>query len=128
DRWVRADEVAGQLHAAAGGRLRAGEALAAALTGVIELRGGAVPVRVEGPLAGLRERLAGAALMGEVAEPAGFSGTLRPYQRRGLGWLLAMCELGLGGCLADDMGLGKTIQVIALHVARSRGPMLVACP
>ena len=39
-----------------------------------------------------------------------------------------MCELGMGGCLADDMGLGKTIQVIALQLARGRGPMLVICP
>jgi hypothetical protein len=128
DRWVRADEVAERLRGTRGGRLRAGEALAAALTGVLEVGGGALPARVEGPLAGLRERLARAARAGEVDEPAGFVGALRPYQRRGLGWLLAMCELGLGGCLADDMGLGKTIQVIALHVSRSGGPMLVACP
>jgi superfamily II DNA or RNA helicase len=47
-------------------------------------------------------------------EPAGFSGTLRPYQREGLGWLHFLQRFGFGGCLADDMGLGKTIQVLAL--------------
>ncbi|MGH7137440.1 MAG: SNF2-related protein, partial [Pirellulales bacterium] len=52
------------------------------------------------------------------AEPAGFSGTLRPYQRDGLGWLLFLEEFGFGGCLADDMGLGKTIQVLALLETR----------
>ena len=44
----------------------------------------------------------------EEHEPAGFVGELRPYQRRGLGWLRFLERLGLGGCLADDMGLGKT--------------------
>ena len=51
-----------------------------------------------------------------LAEPAGFVGELRPYQRRGLAWLTYLRTLGLGGCLADDMGLGKTIQAIALHL------------
>ncbi len=48
--------------------------------------------------------------------PEGFSGELRPYQERGLGWLAFLGELGLGACLADDMGLGKTAQLLALLV------------
>ena len=44
----------------------------------------------------------------------GFVGELRPYQRRGLGWLVYLRRLGLGACLADDMGLGKTVQAIAM--------------
>ena len=51
-------------------------------------------------------------------EPDGFQGTLRHYQREGLGWLVFLEGLGLGGCLADDMGLGKTIQVLALLLRR----------
>jgi superfamily II DNA or RNA helicase len=51
-------------------------------------------------------------------EPDGFEGTLRHYQREGLGWLTFLERLGLGGCLADDMGLGKTIQVLAMFVRR----------
>ncbi len=43
-----------------------------------------------------------------------FHASLRPYQQKGLAWLLSMKSLGLGACLADDMGLGKTVQVIAL--------------
>ncbi len=43
-----------------------------------------------------------------------FNAALREYQKKGVGWLYTMRELGLGACLADDMGLGKTIQVIAL--------------
>jgi superfamily II DNA or RNA helicase len=46
--------------------------------------------------------------------PPGFQGTLRPYQRTGLGWMRFLRRFGFGGCLADDMGLGKTIQVLAL--------------
>ena len=53
-------------------------------------------------------------------EPEGFQGTLRQYQREGLGWLAFLERMGLGGCLADDMGLGKTIQVLAMLVRRRR--------
>jgi SNF2 family DNA or RNA helicase len=38
---------------------------------------------------------------------------LRPYQRDGIGWLLARRDAGLGAMLADDMGLGKTLQALA---------------
>ncbi len=40
--------------------------------------------------------------------------TLRPYQRQGVAWLLALHDRGFGGCLADDMGLGKTLQALCL--------------
>ncbi len=59
--------------------------------------------------------------------PATFTATLRPYQRRGLGWLQFLHRLGLGGCLADDMGLGKTPTTLA-HLAGLPGPHLVVCP
>ena len=54
--------------------------------------------------------------------PAGFNGTLRPYQERGLAWLRFLQRYGLGACLADDMGLGKTAQLLALMVAEREGP------
>ncbi len=72
-----------------------------------------------------------------VMEPSSFAGTLRPYQRRGLGWMAFLARLGLGGCLADDMGLGKTAQLLALLVheraggttpSTTIGPTLVVCP
>jgi superfamily II DNA or RNA helicase len=50
--------------------------------------------------------------------PESFQGTLRPYQREGLGWMEFLREFSFGGCLADDMGLGKTVQVLALLEAR----------
>ena len=73
--------------------------------------------------------------------PAGFDGTLRPYQERGLAWLWFLHRYGLGACLADDMGLGKTAQLLALMVAEREnddgggsengprpGPTLLVCP
>jgi SNF2 family DNA or RNA helicase len=79
---------------------------------------------------------AGDARVQPVATPAGFEGTLRPYQERGLSWLAFMDGLGLGACLADDMGLGKTVQLLALLLARPvrapKGrktlPTLLVCP
>ena len=144
-RWVAADpallEKARRRQAAR--RLTAAQVLAGALAGVIELDGERVELAVEGPLGDLARRLrelaaggpgpgAGAGTGAESGPaPEGLTGTLRPYQARGLAWLEEMCATGLGGCLADDMGLGKTIQVIALHLARrpeGRGPTLVVCP
>ena len=64
-----------------------------------------------------------------VPTPAGFDGALRPYQERGVGWMVFLGRLGLGACLADDMGLGKTAQVIAALLADpGDGPALVVCP
>ncbi|MDO8553303.1 MAG: DEAD/DEAH box helicase [Candidatus Micrarchaeota archaeon] len=64
-------------------------------------------------------------------EPEGFCGSLRPYQKRGLGWLDFLTQLGFGALLADDMGLGKTVQVIAhciRQVAQGKRPILILCP
>ena len=69
-----------------------------------------------------------------VDPPPSFAGTLRGYQREGLGWLIFLQRFGFGGCLADDMGLGKTVMVLALLAirhARSTGdrlPSLVVAP
>ncbi len=63
-----------------------------------------------------------------------FVGTLRQYQREGLGWLYFLRRFQLGGCLADDMGLGKTVQVLALLDARrtafegAKRPSIVVVP
>jgi len=51
----------------------------------------------------------------------GFGGTLRTYQREGLGWLEFLRTFGMGGILADDMGLGKTVQVLAMMHGRASG-------
>jgi SNF2-related domain/SNF2 Helicase protein/Helicase conserved C-terminal domain len=63
------------------------------------------------------------------ATPESFRGVLRPYQERGVGWLVFLGRLGLGACLADDMGLGKTAQLIATLLADpDPDPTLVICP
>lgn len=49
----------------------------------------------------------------EVPQPERFVGDMRPYQVRGLSWLMFMRSIGFGCILADDMGLGKTIQAIS---------------
>jgi SNF2 family DNA or RNA helicase len=64
-------------------------------------------------LSDMMRRLGDKSAMEEVSDPAQFQGELRPYQRRGVGWLAYLELLGLNGCLADDMGMGKSAQVIA---------------
>jgi SNF2-related domain/Helicase conserved C-terminal domain/Bacterial SNF2 helicase associated/SWIM zinc finger len=53
-----------------------------------------------------------------AAQPPGFTGQLRDYQRDGLGWMNFLRRFSFGGCLADDMGVGKTAQVLALLETR----------
>ncbi len=132
-RWVTLDPVLlERLRRPPRMRMRAMEALGAVLAGSAEIDGETIPVVAQGPLAGIAERITNiAAAPAQLGPPPGLLATLRPYQQRGVAWLAAMCDIGLGGCLADDMGLGKTIQVIALHLHRREvkaGPMLVVCP
>ena len=150
-RWVRADPaLLERLRRRQRRPLRAIDALAAALSGTLDIDGEQVEFGVEGGLGDLAAQLRAAAGLGTgaaaggadagthtdntdntVAAPEGLHAQLRPYQLRGLAWLALMTSTGLGGCLADDMGLGKTIQVIALHLHRrplSAGPTLVVCP
>ncbi|MCU1493054.1 MAG: SNF2-related protein [Acidimicrobiaceae bacterium] len=135
-RWVAADPaLLERLRARRNRRLTAAEALGALLAGTIDLDSEPVAVVGEGPLAELAGRLTAmtGASESELGIPPGLAGDvqLRPYQSRGVTWLHAMTDAGIGGCLADDMGLGKTLQVIALHLHRAaagRGPTLVVCP
>jgi superfamily II DNA or RNA helicase len=92
------------------------------------------PADVDSAFAKLRQKLSSFDRIKPKKEPRGFAGTLRPYQRQGLGWLNFLHEFGFGGVLADDMGLGKTVQVLALLSTyrapskTSKLPYLVVAP
>ena len=91
-------------------------------------------VDVDGWLREVIDHLRSQKVVAELAEPEDFVGELRPYQRRGVGWLVYLRRLGLGACLADDMGLGKTVQAIAMLLyaqaeeGAARLPALLICP
>lgn len=78
----------------------------------------------------MRDQLRGFKGVGALAQPKGFTGKLRDYQREGLGWMEFLRRFSFGGCLADDMGVGKTAQVLAMLEARrgKYGPTLVVVP
>ena len=67
----------------------------------------------------LRDKLKSFSGVTATDEPKHFEGTLRAYQRDGVGWLEFLQEFRFGGCLADDMGLGKTVQMLAVLQDRS---------
>lgn len=65
----------------------------------------------------------------EPTIPSELRATLRPYQEKGVEWLLRMSTMGAGCCLADDMGLGKTVQALAAILHRApEGPSLIVAP
>lgn len=58
---------------------------------------------------------------------------LKPYQLKGLEWMVSLYNNNLNGILADEMGLGKTIQTISLitylmEVKKLNGPYLIIVP
>ena len=97
------------------GRLRYGRMQAALLDALLASQ---PSIRVDEAFERIREELTSGERPQPEPEPEGFKGTLRQYQREGLGWLVFLEKMGLGGCLADDMGLGKTIQVLAMLLRR----------
>ncbi|HXK23025.1 MAG TPA: DEAD/DEAH box helicase [Myxococcota bacterium] len=102
-----------------------GEALPRALLPDLARLCEALDTPVPADAAALR-RLADQAAEGPPAAalPADLTAELRSYQRRGVDWLCALRDAGLGALLADDMGLGKTLQALCAL----RGRALVVAP
>lgn len=117
-----------------GHRMTVGEALGIGLGNSFPETGMRVSkLEGEGWIGELLNRLDADEKMELLEEPSGFSGRLRPYQKRGASWMSFLNSHGFGACLADDMGLGKTVQMIAsfLHTSRNSGinlPSLLVCP
>jgi superfamily II DNA or RNA helicase len=74
--------------------------------------------------AGLRAAVEGFEAIPACRLPGDLRAELRPYQRRGVDWLVFLGDTGLGALLADDMGLGKTLQALCAL----RGRTLVVAP
>eukprot|EP01028_Stygiella_incarcerata_P005798 TRINITY_DN24069_c0_g1_i3.p1 TRINITY_DN24069_c0_g1~~TRINITY_DN24069_c0_g1_i3.p1 ORF type:complete len:1230 (-),score=366.03 TRINITY_DN24069_c0_g1_i3:357-3707(-) len=65
--------------------------------------------------------------------PKMFRGQLKPYQMKGVSWLISLYEQGINGILADEMGLGKTVQTVCFlsylsEVKGIWGPFLIIAP
>jgi len=120
-----------------GGEMGLGKALRIGLgREVSEVGLSVMGVEAEGWIGECLDRLSQGAKITEVEPPQSFNGQMRPYQIKGLSWLVFLKQFGFGACLADDMGLGKTIEFIAfmLHERFGRrkkswpGPTLLICP
>ena len=125
DRWLERWRVAALGDETGDGTVRFDHERAWALAGVLD---GAdedptAKLEADADFRALRANLEHLTSPGPRDAPESFQGTLRPYQREGLGWLMMLDEVGLSGCLADDMGLGKTVQLLAyLAHRRENGP------
>ncbi len=115
EQWLRSYVPLAALGTCDGGGLKFGANQAALLDTLLQAQ---PEVDVDVVFDQIRQKLRAFDGVRPECEPQGFCGTLREYQREGLGWLGFLQEFGFGGCLADDMGLGKTIQVLALLEAR----------
>ena len=115
EEWVERYARLGDLGSAEGEHFRFRRNQACVLDALIA----ALPeVSVDETFTRVRNRLSDFAGIAPQEPTPDFCGTLRGYQREGLGWLGFLQDMGFGGCLADDMGLGKTVQVLALLESR----------
>ncbi len=75
--------------------------------------------KADAGFARIREAVDGFSGIHPEEPPPEFKGSLRPYQKDGMGWMSFLRKTHLGGILADDMGLGKTVQVLAMLTTRA---------
>jgi SNF2 family DNA or RNA helicase len=105
-----------------GGRIRLSEAMRLAYASEVRTTG--IPVvglEATGWVQGFMSSEAATRQLEMLPPPKEFRGTLRPYQARGVSWMMFQERLGFGICLADDMGLGKTVQLLALLAYEREG-------
>lgn len=67
------------------------------------------------------------------AQPSYVTGEMRPYQIKGVNFLIHHFDHGIGCILADEMGLGKTLQTLAFlaylkNERKLAGPHLIVVP
>jgi len=132
EEWLRKNALIARLGAADGDRIRFKPSQVALLDVLLDAQPQATWDEVYAHARAEIQRFAG---VQPLDPPSTFTGTLRGYQREGLGWLTFLQRFGFGRCLADDMGLGKTVMVLALLDSRrdaqppaDRRPSLVVAP
>jgi superfamily II DNA or RNA helicase len=128
DDWLRRYLPLAAIGEVVGDHLRFRQPQAALLDVLLDATADSASIDVDAGFRRARETLAALGTIGPVDPPPTFVGTLRDYQREGLGWLQFLSQVGFGGCLADDMGLGKTIMVLAMLLARRDDPARAGRP
>ncbi len=134
DRWIEVDrnilkQALRALEKLDGKALDANEAVAVE-SGIFEA--GDIP-RSAPPAGGIKSivdslRRAGETPIAGFAEPVGFDGVLKDFQKRGAAWMGFLLSHGFGALLADEMGLGKTVQTIAWMLSAKPVRTLVVVP
>jgi superfamily II DNA or RNA helicase len=122
EEWLRRYLPLAAAGEAVGEQVRFRQPQAALLDALLEDAAAHATVDLDEGFRRARDELARTGRIAPADPPASFVGTLRDYQREGLGWLQFLARAGFGGCLADDMGLGKTVMVLALLDARRGAP------
>ena len=136
ERWLERYASLAALGEAEDGKLRFRLPQTALLDALLAAQEDESTVTMDAKFQAARQALARFDRISPADAPATFHGTLRPYQKDGLGWLGFLRQFGFGGCLADDMGLGKTVMVLAMLDAWRRDrpagavvrPSLVVAP
>jgi superfamily II DNA or RNA helicase len=102
---------------------------------ILQFRGSSAPVEFTGNNKLIDEirTLLDFKPIAELEPQSIYTGTLRPYQKIGVQWMLFLYDNNFGGLLCDDMGLGKTHQMLSFIACikehrKKDAHILVVCP